>query len=62
MIPDGILKIIVPIYLQNKECVDETNTAILAEVNQENVQTVYATDEHDLCQDTSQSCKGKIFT
>ena len=33
------------IILQNKECADDNNTALLAEVQQENIHELYATND-----------------
>ena len=44
--------------LQNKECADETNTALLAEVSPENGQEVYPDEEQSHEEDNSETSKG----
>ena len=44
--------------MQNKECADQTNTALLAEVSPENGQEVYAEEEKNHEETNSEPSKG----
>ena len=48
--------------MQNKECADETNTALLAEVSPENGQEVYVDEEQSHEENNSETSKGNIYS